>query len=61
MVGYLRGGSSSRFLLADPHSHDLVHEISHFLSRLLLLLTGGMGVDVRAALDFVQVAVKPAS
>ncbi len=28
----------------DPHSHDLVHEITHLFCGLLLLLPGGVGV-----------------
>ena len=44
MAGYLRGGGSSRFVLAGLLSHDLVHEISHLFSGLLLLLAGGVGV-----------------
>ena len=44
MAGYLRGGGSSRFVLAGLLSHDLVHEISHLFCGLLLLLAGGVGV-----------------
>ena len=32
------------FFVLDPHSHDLVHEISHLFCGLLLLLAGGVGV-----------------
>ena len=44
MAGYLRGGGSSRFVLAGLLSHDLVHEISHLFCGLLLLLAGSVGV-----------------
>ena len=45
MAGYLRGGGSSRFVLAGLLSHDLVHEISHLFCGLLLLLAGCVGVS----------------
>ena len=40
----LPGRKFQPFFSFDPHSHDLVHEISHLLSGLLLLLAGGVGV-----------------
>ena len=33
------------FFVLDPHSHDLVHEISHLFCGLLLLLAGCVGVS----------------
>ncbi len=32
------------FFVLDPHSHDLVHEISHLFCGLFLFLAGGVGV-----------------
>ena len=32
------------FFVLDPHSHDLLHKISHLFCGLLLLLAGGVGV-----------------
>ena len=32
------------FFVLDPHSHDLVHEISHLFCGLFVFLAGGVGV-----------------
>ena len=40
----LPGRKFQPFFSFDPHSHDLLHKISHLLGGLLLLLAGGMGV-----------------
>ncbi len=37
------------FFSFDPHSHDLVHEISHLFCGLFLLLPGGVGVPLHPA------------
>ena len=43
----LPGRKFQPFFSFDPHSHDLVHEISHLLGGLLLLLAGGVGVGAK--------------
>ena len=43
-AGYLRVGSSSRFVLYGPLLHDLIHKIAHLFCCLLLLLARGVGV-----------------
>ena len=40
----LPGRKFQPFFSFDPHSHDLLHEISHLFCGLLLLLAGGVGV-----------------
>ena len=40
----LPGRKFQPFFSFDPHSHDVVHEISHLLGGLLLLLAGGVGI-----------------